>query len=348
VVVQVIGAAALALACGSSESGAAPPPPVDCSKGCWEPTAADEAFISDVCTVVEACCVTNAYRDAASSDVEGCKKLYRSAGLRRDAALRSACLAELKTLASQGNDCLPEAWDLSDACVRLTFEPSGPQAPGKPCVNRADCEGAPGALTICSGVTSDFSPTYGLCTRLHRGKADSSEPCLGSVTPDGLVAAGPSYPVGMNAPLTTGSVCEERIGIQCGPGNNPASWTCQRLSTAGAACDYSITCASGQCLTSEGVDVDLSSDPGTCTQQVPAGQPCDSTPPAVCDASSFCHDAMNADGLPGGVCETKVPAGNACLNNAMCVSGTCDSNKKLCSTQTQSEALSLLAFCARF
>ena len=338
--------AALLLGCGSSDD-AAPARAVDCTKGCWTPTAADESLMTDMCTLTEACCVANAYRDAGATDVEGCKNIFRSAGVSHDATVRTACLAELESLSSAGKDCLPEAWNLEDPCLRLVYEPSGPQEPGEPCVNRADCKGAPGSIAFCSHVSSEFSPTHAVCLRLHRGSADSKEPCLGTMTPDGVITAAAATVAGMNQPLTTGSVCEERSGLQCGPGNNPASWTCQRLGAAGAACEYSSTCASRQCLTSDGSDVDLSSDPGTCTKQVPAGQSCDEeSSPAVCDASSFCHYPDGAL-LPGGTCETKHPAGTTCLNDQECVSGACDSDASTCSTRTPSEQLSMFAYCAR-
>ena len=341
----VVVTAAAALGCGSAESNA--DEPSDCTGGCWEPTAADEAFFTKMCTRVEACCVANAYRDDGAADVEGCKDAFRRAGLSRDAALRERCLAEMESLAGAGLNCLPEAWDLSGACARLTYEPSGPQAPGEPCVNRADCQGAPGQVTLCAGVSSEFSPTFGLCMRVKRGEAGNSTPCLGTVTPDGLIIAGPSYVAGQHQPLTTGVVCEEHAGIQCGPGDNPASWTCQQLSADGAACTYSTTCASKKCLTSEGVEAGFDR-PGTCTERVPAGRICeDYVSHAVCDAATFCHD--NGDpNQPGGICEPKLAVGGTCNGDGMCVSGNCDDTTHTCSATTSSGELSLLGYCSRF
>src|SRR5688572_4752721 len=140
--------------------------------------------------------------------------------------------------------------------------------------------------------------------RVTRGVADSGDPCLGTVSPDGLVLAGPRYVAGRSAPMTTGVVCEERAGIQCGAGDNPESWTCVRLGADGAPCNYSTTCASKQCLTSEGSEAGFDR-PGTCTKRVPAGQTCqDYVSRALCDEASFCR--YNDDpNLPGGTCESR-------------------------------------------
>jgi hypothetical protein len=340
----VAAASIIAFGCGSSDSGG-PAPTVDCTEGCWEPTAADEAFMTEVCTLTEACCVTNDYRDA--SDVEGCKDGYRRAGFSRDAALRASCLAELKALASAGISCVPEASDLSDACVRLTYEPSGPQPPGAPCRNRADCAGAPGTITLCAQVTSEISPAGGLCMRLTRGVAGSEDQCLGTVSPDGVIFAGPRYVVGRAAPVTTGAVCEEHAGLQCGQTNDIESWTCLPLRADGAACSYSTTCASKKCLTSDGSEAGFDR-PGTCTKRVPAGQTCnDFVSPALCDDASFCLDNDDPN-VSGGICEPRRPAGSPCDYDSMCLSDRCDTETAyLCSTLTRSEARALFALCSR-
>jgi hypothetical protein len=340
----VAAASISAFGCGSSDSGD-PPPTVDCTDGCWEPTAADEAFITELCTLTEACCVANEYRDA--SDLEGCADGFRRAGFSRDAALRASCLAELKGLASTGISCVPEASDLSDACVRVTYEPSGPQAPGQPCLNRADCAGAPGTITLCAEVTSEVSPTSGLCMRLALGEAGSEEQCLGAVSSEGLILAAPRYVLGRDAPVTTGVVCEEGAGLQCARETDLESWTCLPLSADGAACNYSTTCASKQCLTSEGSEAGFDR-PGTCTKRVPAGQVCnDSISRALCDDKSFCLDDEDASDASG-TCESRRPAGSPCDVDSMCLSDRCDiETTNLCSTQTHSERLALFAYCAR-
>lgn len=332
--------------CGSSDS-TSPATPTDCRDGCWTLSAADEEFFTQACTLIEACCITNSYRTAAAADVEGCKNLYRKAGLSTDAGLRATCLADLKSLAATGQTCVPESWDLSEACLRLTYEPSGPQAPGEPCVNRADCKGAPGKVTFCS--TSDASPTHALCIRLTRGVAGSRERCLGTVSPDGLLDAGPMDVTGQAKPVTTGPVCEERAGLVCEPGDNLALWTCQPLTADGATCNYSTYCASRQCLKSDGTDASYD-QAGTCTTRVPVGQVCaDNVTHALCDAASYCQDTGNDPFVPGGICVAKLAVGAACQNDNMCLSGTCDlDTTHTCSTMTNAERLSLIAFCGRF
>jgi hypothetical protein len=76
--VMLLGAAAFG--CGSAESA---PTAVDCTDGRWAPTADDQAVIAKVCTLTEACCVTNAYRDVP--DIEGCEVTFVKAGISRDA-----------------------------------------------------------------------------------------------------------------------------------------------------------------------------------------------------------------------------------------------------------------------
>ncbi|HEV8548983.1 MAG TPA: hypothetical protein VGQ57_08145, partial [Polyangiaceae bacterium] len=94
IVVLLALAAGLVVGCGSSEGADGAPPPSNCEHGCWTPSAADEAFVTELCTTSEACCVANEYRTAP--DVAGCKDTFLKAGLSRDASLRSKCLAELK------------------------------------------------------------------------------------------------------------------------------------------------------------------------------------------------------------------------------------------------------------
>lgn len=328
--------------CGSSDSSHTPAP-VDCTHGCWQPSAADEQFFADVCTITESCCVANAYRDA--SDVEGCKAIYRSAGVTEDAKVRQDCLAELKSLASAGKSCVPEIWNFSDACLRLVYEPSGPQQPGEPCTKRADCAGSPGTITFCSTVAPEASPTSAACLRLSPGKAGTSTPCLGDVSTDGIIIAAartvPTSPV----PISTGVVCERRKGLYCGPGNDPTSWTCQTQGGDGSSCVSDIMCVSAQCLPIDGGVFASTDHPGTCTKQVPAGQTCDDyysgAPPTLCDAATYCQDHDMA-----GTCMPKLAAGTACNNSSMCLSENCD-DTNVCSTQTSDEQTALLGFCLR-
>jgi hypothetical protein len=339
-VVVLVGMTASIYGCGSPDSGS--PAAVDCTHGCWQPSAADEQFFTDVCTISEGCCVANEYRE--SSDIEGCKAVYRDAGVTRDASLRKACLDELKTLAGAGKSCVPEIWNFSDPCVRLVYEPSGPQYPGGPCTKRSDCAGAPGTITFCSQVSSEVSPTSASCLRLSPGKAGTSEPCLGDVTPDGIIFAAARTVAGSEVPISTGVVCERRKGLYCGPGNDPTSWTCQAQSADGSSCQYDSTCASNQCLTSEGVDASFD-HPGTCTKRVPAGQTCadyySGAALTICDAASYCQAQDMA-----GVCMPKLPAGSACNGPTMCLSNDCD-DTNVCSSQTSDEKTALLGFCLR-
>lgn len=341
VVVLVLATTSVAIACGSASS---PAGPLDCIGGCWTATPADEQFLTEMCTLTEACCVANAYR--STTDVEGCKKVFRRGGLSHDANLREACLAEMKSLAATGMNCIPEPWDLSDACLRVTYEPSGPQAPGEQCESSADCQGTPGKVTICGRVFA--SPTFGLCLSLTRGVAGGKERCLGTITHEGLIAAAAMDVAGQEKPVTTGPVCEDRAGLVCAPGADPAFWTCQPLTPDGATCNYSTYCASKQCLRSDGTEASYD-HAGTCTRRVTSAQVCgDNVTHALCDATNYCQDTSDDRFMPGGVCVPKLAAGSACLNDAMCVSGTCDlSTTKACSTQTKSERLGLLAYCAR-
>jgi hypothetical protein len=326
--------------CGSG--GPAAPAPVDCTHGCWQPSAADEQFFTDVCMLNESCCVANEYRTA--SDVEGCKTSYRRAGVVRDASVRRACLDELETLASAGISCVPEIWNLSDPCVRVSYEPSGPQRPGGPCTTRADCAGAPGTITLCTRVSSQASPTSSVCLRLAPGKAGTNEPCLGDVMADGVVVAAARTVATSEIPISTGVYCERRQGLYCGHGNDPTAWACQAQTADGSSCETDLACASNHCLTSDGVAASFG-HPGTCETRVHAGQTCDDSdsgaPPTLCDAATYCEEHDTA-----GTCMPKLPAASACSNDSMCLSDHCD-DTHVCSTQTSDEQTALFGFCLR-
>ena len=342
-VMVVFAATASIYGCSASDSGAPAPAPVDCTHGCWQPSPTDEQFFTDICTITESCCVANAYRD--TSDLEGCKATYRDAGVTQDAGVRKACLDELKSLAAARTSCVPEIWNLSDPCLRIVYEPSGPQQPGGPCTKRSDCEGAPGTITFCSTVSPDASPTSASCLRLSPGKAGTSEPCLGDMSTDGFIIAAARTVATSQVPISTGAVCERRKGLYCGPGSDPTSWTCQAQGAGGSICQSAIMCASGECLPSDGGVFASSDHPGTCTKQVPAGQTCDDyysgAPPTLCDAATYCQEHDMA-----GTCVPKLAAGSACSNASMCLSDNCD-DTNLCSTQTSDEQTALLGFCLR-
>lgn len=333
--------AGVVVGCGASDTGG-DPPPSNCEHGCWQPNAADEAFVTDLCNTVESCCVANEYRTLP--DVEACKKVFLKAGLSRDGSLRSKCLAEMKALATQGKNCVTEVWDLSDACVRLIYEPSGPQPPGRPCVNGADCAGAPGTVTLCSRVSSDVSPTFGICLRMTPGKPGvaGTERCLGTMSPDGLIFSAPASVAGQTAPITTGLLCEDRAGLYCGPVSNDFAplWTCQPKLPDNATCYYATTCQSGECPPTDG-GIDASYEhPGICTRRAATGQGCsDEDGTTLCVDGSYCNGAV-------GVCETKLGAGVACMGDSQCQSDNCDLDTHQCSPQTSGERLALLAYCS--
>src|SRR6185436_6851439 len=131
-------------ACGSSAPSAS-----SCDAGCWQPTAADEAFATSFCGLVGTCCVGNPLQPDAGAGAytTNCQEKVLRAGFSRDEALRSACLAELEQAAGSAA-CLPDYATLDSSCMRTFYEPSGPLAPGQRCTASADCKGRPGAVTI--------------------------------------------------------------------------------------------------------------------------------------------------------------------------------------------------------
>jgi Dickkopf-like protein len=285
-------------------------------------TPADEAFLGDFCTLVEACCVGNGQRPTA--DVDSCKAQFAQNGFSRDPSLQSACLAELRDLASAGFDCVPQVWMLSDPCLRVLYEPTGSTAPGQLCRSKADCAGSPGAVTVCDGI----------CLLVTPGQAGDG-PCLGVVKTDGLVsvAAGlqPTPP-----PIVTGVVCEQRTGLYCEGPTDRAPMTCARLLAGGEACDYSDSCASGIC---NGGQFN-GSFTGTCAPVASTGQACGDLTSGICDDASYCDSSQAAR-----VCVAKLPTASACIGDDMCTSGHCVSGA--CSAETADEYIALSAFCVR-
>jgi hypothetical protein len=74
-----------------------------------------------------------------------------------------------------------------------------------------------------------------------------------------------------------------------------------------------------------------------CVNALAAGQSC-TDPQSICDMASYCDTSS-------GTCTPRLTPGSACGgDNGMCLTDSCVSDQ--CSTQSQSERLSLLAFCS--
>ena len=139
--------------------------------------SADDTYLTNFCTLTTACCADN----ERSPTVESCKTQYVMAGISHDPGLQSECLNVLEGLAAApGASCVPELWDLSGACSRVAYEPSGAVEPGQPCTSRTECAGEAGAITLCVGV----------CIRMARGEAGEGS-CLGEVNDEGVIIAAP-------------------------------------------------------------------------------------------------------------------------------------------------------------
>lgn len=318
----LVAAVAMQLGCGSGGGTAGE----NCDGGC---SPADEMFLTSFCTMVEACCVANAARTAP--DIAACKRQFSTNGFSRDRALQMACLDELRGLASTGGaGCVPEAWNLASSCQRVLYEPNGTSAPGQACSFRADCAGAPETVTLC---------VAGACIRMARGRAGDAT-CLGDVNDVGfIVAALASQPPPLPS-ITTGVVCERRAGLYCSFAEDKTMQTCSALGTGGAVCDFSRSCASGECYGGDSTSGGLT---GTCTPTATVGQRCHLDPPrTLCDETSYCSLIAPTDGA----CAPKLPAGSSCTDDAMCATGGCASG--LCKTVTNVQDVALLGYCARF
>ena len=283
-------------------------------------TPADDAFLTNFCTVIEDCCVRNIPISRAP-DVAGCKRQYTMVGFSRDPALQAMCLAEVQGLATRaGAGCLPEVWNLSGACQRLFYEPSGTVAPGQPCMTRSDCAGEPGTVTFCLGV----------CVRMARGKAGDTT-CLGDMSNEGTITAAPAYQVDPLPPITTGVLCARRDGLYCTANTDHAQQTCAPLRAGGVPCDFSSTCQSGNCYNR------------ICDTIVPAGQTCsgDVAPRTICDATSRC----TSDGVTSGTCVAGLPGGAACDFTTFCANGNCQNGT--CKSTTDLQDISIFGYCSR-
>jgi hypothetical protein len=324
----VVVLAAAGCGSGKSSSGSSN----GCDGGCWQPTPADQAFVAAFCGLSEACCVQNGRRTAP--DVAGCMSRFATVGVSGDATLQQACLTELQSLAAS-TACLPELWQVSDACVRVFNEPSGPQHPGQPCVTSGDCAGTPGKLTYCSPDPSQASPTGRLCLQVAPGQP-GDHTCLGNMNADGVIISAAFYRANTGVPpIATGFVCQARDGFYCAATDDPTTTACAAFGAAGASCNFATTCASGACSGSE-------NDAGTCLAPVGVGAACGGS--VVCDATSYCR---NDGTTPTPVCTTKAGPGADCHyeDDAVCTTGNCDINTYICSGLTHAESISQLAFC---
>jgi hypothetical protein len=203
-------------------------------------------------------------------------------------------------------------------------------------------------VTLCVRVFSEVSPTLGICLRMTPGKAGvaGTERCLGTMTPDGLIFSAPASVAGQTAPITTGLICEDRAGLYCGPVSNVFAplWTCLPKVADGAACDYSTTCASGECLPTDGSFEANYEHPGTCTRRAATGQGCgNAAETSLCVDDGYCDYSDEANP----VCATKLAAGSACNGDAQCQGNNCDTDSHVCSMQTSAEKLAVLAYCLR-
>jgi hypothetical protein len=292
-------------------------------------TTADQTFLTNLCTLLEGCCITNGVR--TTPDIAGCKAQAESNGFSRDPVLQSACLTELQGRAADGQACFPDTSNLADPCVRVYYEPAGSHQPGEPCTVRADCAGVPGMITSC---------VVGMCIQMAPGKAGDAT-CLGDVHTDGVIVAAPQLQA-TPPPIVAGVVCEAGAGLYCKiVDGDKTLQSCQLLGAGGDPCHYTSDCASGGCLGTFQSDGSLN---GTCTSIVSAGQTCADATQAVCDSASYCQ--FPSDSVSG-VCAAKVPAGGACNGDTMCESDTCSNTSGGAGTCAAVVGIGVIAYCGR-
>jgi hypothetical protein len=294
---------------------------LECSNGCWQPTPAEQSFISSLCALGLACCTRNSVPNATTET--SCPAAFERAGVSADSSLQAACLSEMQARVGV-TLCEPDISDLSDPCVRAIHEPSGPQPPGATCATRADCTGAPGTLTDCFPFLG-----HGVCIQMAPGKSGDIT-CLGDVLPDGTVQPSSfAFHAGTNV-VPRGVFCARGAGLYCAQTDDPATSACAPLGGAGAPCDSGATCSSGACEAYGVAD-------GFCEPTVSAGASCLD---AVCDDASYCAETTASTS----VCLPKASTGSACTANIQCASGSCGTGN-LCSAETISQVESLQSFC---
>lgn len=233
----VLAAILLVSACGGSDFH-------------WHPTRSDQDFLDEVFTTIQPCCARHGLDPSGRNDEW--KTIMLGEGFSRDEALRSACLAELRQLAT-ASECVPAVLDnADDPCARVFAEPSGSQAVGASCSVRADCAGAPHDITVCSSNGPD------VCASLAPGDVGSS-PCVPPPAPDADVP-------------THAFICPASAGLFC----DGSTHACAALLGAGEPCSSPDACMSGTCLTSD----------NTCAPIGAVGASCVA---AACDQGSRCE-----------------------------------------------------------
>lgn len=264
------------------------------SEGGGTQTAADQAFVADLCTAVMPCCATN----GLTANMTTCKQLLGKMGQSRDSQLRADCLGELRQLAAL-RACMPDVVELSDPCARLFNEPSGPRAPGETCASTAECAGSPGTVTICMSTCISYAVG-----------GDGDYPCLGNKFSNGATDLIP-WKTGSSTPESHAFVCPKRAGLYCDWNDNK----CKRLQPGGAACTLPDGCDSrwcqddGTCLPLPGVGetcaIDCAGDSycdrTVCKPKLAAGATCDATKQSQCVGD--CHGSNLCSGsCEDGVC----------------------------------------------
>lgn len=257
-------------------------------------TAADEAFIADLCAAVVPCCATHGLTASSATCKQSLSKMAQS----RDPQVRAACLGEVRQLAAL-RACMPDVVDFGDPCARLLNEPSGPRAPGETCASTAECAGTAGTVTMCVQAT---------CISYAVGR-EGAYPCLGNKFSNGATDLIP-WKSGSSTPESHAFVCPKRAGLYCDWNDN----TCKPLQPGGGACTLSDGCASrwcqndGTCLPLPGAGetcvIDCSGDSycdrTVCIPKLAAGATCDATRQSQCVG-----DCQGSD-LCSGSCEDGV------------------------------------------
>jgi len=238
------------LGCGSSDStpeatctgGNCYPPGYtsECGEaGCWQPTDADKAFATEFCTLTADCCVrvhdTSSRVPTVADHVASCSEGMLRWSFSRDTALRTACLAELRQIAS-ASECLPAIFPAtpSGACSRLMAEPAGRVRPGGECSANGDCMGTPMTVTQC-WIAGD---RHARCHRTTLGNAGDA--CIVSF---GLDTVEPVFTSSVE-----GHYCSRDAGFICRPLEDTSQGhRCIPVIADGEPCLYDFECATHHC-----------------------------------------------------------------------------------------------------
>ena len=281
------------MGCGSSDSrpaatcdGPSCYPPgytSECGEGgCWQPTDADTAFADEFCALTADCCVhvhaASGPVPTAADHVASCSENLLRWSFSRDAAVRAACLDEVRQLASS-SECLPELFTASGACSRLVAEPAGRVRPGGDCKEDGDCMGEPTTVTQC-WLSLD---RHRRCHQTTLGKAGDA--CIASIGLDTI------EPV-----LTTsveGHYCPRNEGLICRPlDDTPSGHRCIPVIADGEPCLYDYDCATHNCPDPDSVS-DAADDVRRCVAPSPSNLPNGAT----CGASRNCASGECFSGI---------------------------------------------------